>query len=496
MTRQRTKPRTPPEGEAFFAQMVMRHSSDGVVICDPARRAVWVNAAFTTQMGYTTDDMAGKDPGSVLKGPETDPATTRAIHAACAARREIRTDILNYTRSGTAIWVDLKITPVYDDSGRHTHFISTMRDISERKALEQQNEAMRHAEELRQTERHLLALTSEWLYSARSFDELLMVIQRATHTLIPEADGALYIYDNSRATLELATSWGTMPDFPPRIQPDDCWALRRGRAYNYGLKPIQFACDHVGKSGTPYFCLPIIAHGETIGLMHVLFDGFEEDGLMRHMREEVLRNRWDISLICAEQISLAVANVRLRQELHDRSVRDALTGLSNRRWFTERAAREIEAAARDQRPMALILLDVDHFKSFNDSFGHDAGDLVLREVGAILQRAATEQVHPCRIGGEEFALLCSDHDLPRARDLAEAVRKRIAAHSFAIPGQALPQVTVSAGIGLAGRDAALLEDVMKAADQALYRAKAAGRNCVVAGSAPAPASDAATATTG
>ena len=90
--------------------------------------------------------------------------------------------------------------------------------------------------------------------------------------------------------MELVASWGTIPEFPDHILPDDCWALRRGRAYAFGLKPIQFPCDHVHHKDTPYFCLPIIAHGETIGLMHIVFDGFEEGGLMRHMRAEVLNN--------------------------------------------------------------------------------------------------------------------------------------------------------------------------------------------------------------
>jgi len=218
------------QSEAFFAALVARHSSDGVIISDPDRKALWVNAAFTAQTGYVLDDICGKEPGSVLQGPETDPDAARMISLACAQRREVRLDVLNYTRDGKPFWGDLKVTPVYDANGLHTHFISTMRDISERKALEQQNEEMRHAEALRQSERQLLALTSEWLYSAKSFDELLMVVRRAMHTLIPEADGALYIYGAQRSTLELVASWGTIPEFPDHILPDDCWALRRGRA--------------------------------------------------------------------------------------------------------------------------------------------------------------------------------------------------------------------------------------------------------------------------
>ncbi|NBB97528.1 MAG: diguanylate cyclase [Alphaproteobacteria bacterium] len=470
---------TDAQTEAFYAALVARHSSDSVIVSGPDRQACWVNAAFSAQTGYALQDIVGKEPGTVLQGPDTDPNAARRIELACAQRREVRLDILNYTRDGTPFWVDLKVTPIYDSTGLHTHYISTMRDISERKALEDQNEEMRQAEALRQSERQLLALTSEWLYSAKSFDELLMVVRRAMHTLIPEADGALYIYGEHRRTLDLVASWGTIPEFPQHILPDDCWALRRGRAYAYGMKPIQFPCDHVHKKDTPYFCLPIIAHGETIGLMHIIFDGFEEDGLMRHMRAEVLNNRWDISLICAEQISLAVANVRLRHELQERSVRDALTGLWNRRWFAERAASELAAAEREGAALSLIAVDVDHFKRFNDQHGHDTGDLVLREVSALMQDMAGEQLHPCRMGGEEFTLLCHGTANDHALNIAETLRASVAGLRLTSSGQDVPGVTISCGIATFPQDGRNLDSLMRSADRALYKAKNSGRNrCV------------------
>ncbi len=467
------------ERERFYSDLVLHHSSDAVVICDPEGRALWINPAFTVQTGYGPKDVLGEAPLAMLRGAETEREALEQVALGFQQRREIRLDIRNYTRSGQPFWADLKVTPVYDTTGKHTHFIATMRDITDRKTLEDQNEEMRHAEALRQAERHLLALTSEWLYSARSFEELLMVIQRAMHTLIPEADGALYVFDKSRKMLDLTTSWGSMPEFEPQITPDDCWALRRGRAYAYGQKPIQFACDHVQKPGAPYFCLPIIAHGETIGLMHIVFEGYEESGPMRHLREEVFRNRWDVSLICAEQISLAVANVRLRQELQEKSWRDPLTGLRNRRWFMEHAQREITLAARNSQALALISVDVDHFKQFNDQYGHEAGDEVLSEVGRVMERVSGPDVVACRIGGEEFVFLCVNSDAERARAQAEHLRTEISEARLVVRGQTLPGITISAGLGLLGRDGATLQEVMHAADKALYHAKASGRDRVV-----------------
>ena len=138
--------------------------------------------------------------------------------------------------------------------------------------------------------------------------------------------------------------------------------------------------------------------------------------------------------------------MRLRHELHERSVRDALTGLWNRRWFTERAAREMVTAEREGAPLSLIAVDVDHFKQFNDRFGHDAGDLVLREVAALMQDLGQNGVYPCRLGGEEFTLLCVGLPVAGAVDLAEELRSRVAALELVSNGASLEDVRISCGV--------------------------------------------------
>ena len=113
--------------------------------------------------------------------------------------------------------------------------------------------------------------------------------------------------------------------------------------------------------------------------------------------------RWELALLCAEQISLAVANVRLRQELEDQSVRDPLTDLWNRRWLLEAAHKEVMRYRSDGVPLSIISLDVDHFKKFNDHHGHDAGDLVLRAIGAQMKEIFTDDCAPCRIGAKNLS---------------------------------------------------------------------------------------------
>lgn len=145
----------------------------------------------------------------------------------------------------------------------------------------------------------------------------------------------------------------------------------------------------------------------------------------------------------------------------------------------ENALREVAMAERDARHLALVSLDVDHFKQFNDTYGHETGDMVLKEVAQVLMAQSDKAVAPCRLGGEEFILLCLDHDEDAAIALAERVRVMISEIPLTVSGQVLSGVTVSAGIGLHGRDGRSLEEIMKASDMALYRAKAEGRNRVV-----------------
>ncbi|MCH2078063.1 MAG: GAF domain-containing protein [Rhodobacteraceae bacterium] len=136
----------------------------------------------------------------------------------------------------------------------------------------------------------------------------------------------LYVYSNSRDVLDLVSSWGE-PDTSPHLHADQCWALRRGRAYAYGISEIDFSCEHVGTEDHPYFCLPIIAHGDTIGLLHIAFPSLLA---VRDKSDEIAKGlapSFEMAQICAEQISLAAAKVRLQAELQDKSVKDALTGL-------------------------------------------------------------------------------------------------------------------------------------------------------------------------
>ncbi len=331
----------------------------------------------------------------------------------------------------------------------------------------------------------LLSALNVWLQSCSTLHELYEMVSSFLAKLLPSCPGSLFIYANSRDVLESAKAWNG-GRVVPTMQPEDCWALRRGRSYTYGEEEIGFVCAHVGPGHTQrYCCIPILAHGETIGLLHLEFpesertgDAAVDDALMAEQRR--------LAIACAEQISLAIANVKLRDRLRDQSIRDPLTGLYNRRYLLETCRREFARAIRSNTGVGMLSIDIDHFKKFNDDYGHDAGDMVLREVGNCLETMFRAGDVPCRFGGEEFVVILPGADATAAARRTENLRVGIQALAVRYLDQDLPRITISIGVAAFPGAGDTPEAILKAADDALYRAKAHGRNRVELAS-PAPA---------
>ena len=226
-------------------------------------------------------------------------------------------------------------------------------------------------------------------------------------------------------------------------------------------------CGHAEPhDGRSYLCIPVLAHGETVGLMHLR----AREGKSVEDFKEGRR----LAQMCAEQISLAIANVRMRDQLQDQSIRDPLTGLYNRRHLTDSLRRALSARQRTNAPVAVVAIDVDHFKRFNDNHGHDAGDMVLRAVGTALTQNCDRDEVACRIGGEELMVLLPATGVEEAMAKAEAIRAAVEAVTVRYGEKTLPRVAISLGVAVAPDHGTLPQDLMRVADDALYKAKAAG----------------------
>ncbi len=313
----------------------------------------------------------------------------------------------------------------------------------------------------------------ELLQTCHSQAEANIVIHGALPKLLPGVGGALYVSRRDDATLEVQVSWGPLTA-AQTFDSEDCWALRRGRPHLYEPASAAAACRHVGECKDSCLCVPLLSQGDTLAVLHLR--GGDTVGLSQDVQR--------LASALAEQLSLAVGNLRLQETLRSGSERDPLTDLYNRRHLEISLQRELARAQRHGFPVSLIMLDVDHFKAFNDANGHDAGDEVLRSVAHVLKRHTRAEDVACRYGGEEFLVVLPDCAVDDAYAKGEAIREAIAQLHVFSRGTALPRVTASLGIACYPADGARTDDLIAGAAAARYRAQATGRNCIAASNAP------------
>jgi diguanylate cyclase (GGDEF)-like protein len=186
-------------------------------------------------------------------------------------------------------------------------------------------------------------------------------------------------------------------------------------------------------------------------------------------------------------MGLALSNLRLRDSLREQSLEDSLTGLFNRRYLKTTLPREIGRAARIGAGIAVFMLDIDHFKRFNDAHGHGGGDAVLVALSALLKKSCRQDDLACRYGGEEFTVVLFGADAPDAREWAQRLASGIRAMEVRADGIELPAFTVSMGLALYPAHGADANTLLQAADRALYEAKRTGRDRLVMSGDYAPA---------
>ena len=210
-----------------------------------------------------------------------------------------------------------------------------------------------------------------------------------------------------------------------------------------------------------------LVRGLEIGVNDYLFHPMDRNELLARVRTQIRKKRYTERLRDNVQMSIEMA------------ITDALTGLHNRRYMETHIGTLVEQAVVRGKPLTVLVLDIDYFKSINDTHGHDAGDEVLREFALRIRKSIRGIDLACRYGGEEFVVVMPETDVGVATMVAERLRRRIASEPFAIQqGARAVQVTIS--IGIAGvTDGESAANAIKRADQALYRAKRDGRNRVV-----------------
>jgi diguanylate cyclase (GGDEF)-like protein len=332
--------------------------------------------------------------------------------------------------------------------------------------------------EQRAQETRLLTAAREELQLCTNVSQAYEVTVRRCSQLLPMAKIALLMINNSRQMVELART----SNDPPRIQEgfpiEGCCGLRGGHTRWRKRGHSEVDCDHfIGGPPENYACMPLTAHGETLGVLYMECRS-AEDAAYAEARMEILKSIAKVSAVF-------FASLNLRARLEHQSIRDGLTNLFNRHFMEISLDREIRRAARSRTELSVLMMDIDHFKHFNDTFGHEAGDYVLREAAEVFRSTVRAEDIICRYGGEEFVLILPDTGIDLAMARAEDIRRRIQEMQLRFRGECLRETTISIGISVYPEGGNTLVELLRNADRALYAAKNRGRNCVVS-SLPAP----------
>jgi len=358
-------------------------------------------------------------------------------------------------------------------------FCYIIEDVTERKraekSLQQANQKLTqwvNELEARNQDIILLGEMSNILQACLTTEEAYETLAQLVEPLFPEMSGAVFVISNSKQLASVVASWGDANATTEMIfTPHECWALRRGRPHLMESYHSAINCKHIHHQSpkNQSLCIPMMAQGEAVG---VLYLGAAKKGQLTESKQQ-------LAITVAEQIGLALGNLKLHEVWQQQSIRDPLTGLFNRRYLEESLEREISRAERQQQTVGIIMLDVDHFKIFNDTFGHHAGDRLLRELGIFLQQNVRVSDIACRYGGEEFLLILPEASKDTTVQRAEQIREGIKHLNLYNRHQQLGTITLSLGVGVFPTHGMTGEMVIQAADAALYKAKASGRDRVI-----------------
>lgn len=365
----------------------------------------------------------------------------------------------------------------YNNEGKVKQILGVATDITKRKEVElemqklNQELAQRIDElEIRNQDMISLGKINDLLLTCSNLQEATNVLADLIKPIFPDTTGAFFIVNNQINQLEKVSWWGDEKYLSVSFEVQKCWALRIGNSFSANYNYPSLFCQHFHGDCLPKtsLCVPLIAQGKNIGLFFLCCE----------KRESFIPEKIALAETVSQQVALAFANLNLQENLQNQSWRDGLTGLYNRRYLDNYLPQEIQKAERNNYGLGLMMIDVDYFKHFNDTYGHQAGDFVLEKIALFLQKNIREYDFACRYGGEELTVILTQISMQKLAEKAENIRLGIKQLSFNYDGKNLGKITVSIGIAIYpdhGKNAVTL---LKQADDALFQAKKGGRDQV------------------
>jgi diguanylate cyclase (GGDEF)-like protein/PAS domain S-box-containing protein len=470
--------------QTTYLDSLIRNSPLGILVLDPKGAVELANPAFEELFLCDRHELTSIDIAAMgIPDDEASDSThlIRHILAGNALHKTVRQrrkdgKILDLALHGVPLLVRGEVRGaylIYEDVSEQTRASE-----AERQNTQSLDRLVKELEVRTQQTTSLNEMGS-LLASSGTVKEACDVVAKSMHKLFPDApSGALYLFRSSRDLIEAAVRWGERDVLAPTFPPGACWSLRRGQPHWSGHPGNEIACQHLNKSSTTEsLCVPMVAQGNTVGVLHLEFESAAE--LQGESGKNSLRDsRQQLAISAASQIALSLASLQLRETLREQSIRDPLTHLFNRRFLEESFGRELLLAGRKKQSIAVLFLDLDHFKRFNDTFGHDAGDMVLRSLADLFRNFFRATDICCRYGGEEFAIILPESTAQIAAIRADALRSEVKSLRLQYKKQPLGPLTVSVGVAAFPEHGSTSEELLKIADQCLYESKSRGRDVV------------------
>jgi|SRR5450432_1183909 len=467
--------------QTTYLDSLIQNSPMGIIVLDREGTIELANSAFERLFQCDRNELASM----VIPDGESSHSTQLirqilAGNTVAKTLRQRRSDgkILDLALQGVPLSVEGEVRGAY----------LIYEDVSEQA---RSNKAQRqHAESLDQLVKELELRTKQTtglnemgslLACSGSVKEASDVVANSLSKLFAAPSGALYLFRSSRDLVEASARWGKEESPAQTFAPDACWSLRRGLPHWSGYMGNDIVCQHITKSPTSEsLCLPMVAQGNTIGVLHLEFERATE--FTSEPSTESRDSRERLAVSAASNIALSLASLQLRETLREQSIRDPLTRLFNRRFLEESFARELQLADRNHLPISVLFLDLDHFKRFNDTYGHDAGDMVLQSLAELFLRFFRATDICCRYGGEEFAIILPESSSKDAVIRADVLRAEVKSLRLQHKKQSLGSLTISVGVATFPEHGSTSEVLLKIADQCLYESKARGRDVVTVAS--------------
>jgi diguanylate cyclase (GGDEF)-like protein/PAS domain S-box-containing protein len=467
-----------------YLNCLIQNSPLGILVLDYQGRVELANTAFERLSCYEQHELISADIDRLLSSDTRPKEKGLDLIPRVFAGEAVRAIVPWRRKDGKVIQVRINAVPLILN-GKVQGAYEICQDISEyvdacaarEKQADSLNQLVKKLER-RTAEMGLLNEMRDWLESCETEGEVSLVVGDSVSKLFPECiSGTMYVFTSAREAAEAAISWGENRTSAAVFAPGDCWSLRRGRAHwsEPGIAGIR--CSHLRSASADSLCMPMMAQGATQGVLHFEFPA-KAESQSESNPESSRDSRCRLAVSVAGHIATSLSSLRLRETLREQSVRDPLTDLFNRRFMEEALDTELLRAKRNEKPVSILLLDLDHFKRFNDTFGHDAGDFVLQSVANVFRRFFRGGDICCRYGGEEFAVILPESSSQCAAVRANALRTELKRLTLQYKRQTLGPLTVSIGAATFPEHGLTSLALLNTADECLYESKSRGRDRV------------------